>query len=171
MKQYSSPEDVYKELVDDPEAGWLQGIVAFAIVEEHKIRWLRHYRQHNGKQPEPADVVDWYKQQPPSVISGAKIDAETALRAYHEGAVNRALAEEGKIVAEVMIVSEIRKLCGFMPQFWASFAAGFAASMLFAIMLAMVAFVALQDASPVDVGVKLRGVLEETKDGQDSGKP
>ena len=171
MKQYSSPEDVYKELVDDPEADRIRGLVAFAAVEEQKIRWLRHYRQHNGTQPKPEDVENWYKQQPPSVISGAKAVAETALRAYHEEAVKRALAGEGKKVTEGTIVSEIRKLCGFMSQFWASFAGGLAASMLFAIMLAIVAFVVLQDASPVDVGVKLRGVLEETKDGQDSGKP
>ena len=53
MEKYSGPEDVYKELVenrpDDEE--WLLGLVAFAVVEEQKIEWIKHQKENSGQIP------------------------------------------------------------------------------------------------------------------------
>ncbi|MGB3212280.1 MAG: hypothetical protein WBB19_16380 [Desulforhopalus sp.] len=47
MEQYLGPEDIYKKLVEDqPEnEEWLLGLVAFAVVEEQKIEWIKHQKE------------------------------------------------------------------------------------------------------------------------------
>ena len=42
MAKYSGPEDVYRELVDESEEHWLYCLIAFVIVEEQKIEWIKH---------------------------------------------------------------------------------------------------------------------------------
>ena len=69
MAKYSGPEDIYNKLVenspDDKEP--LLGLVAFAVVEEQKIEWLKHQLENNGQLPSTADIENWYQQQPSGV--------------------------------------------------------------------------------------------------------
>ena len=60
MARYSGPEDVYRELVEESEENWLSGLVAFAIVEEKKIEWMKHHREQHNMQPNPRQICEWY---------------------------------------------------------------------------------------------------------------
>ena len=48
MTLFSGPVDIYEELVekqpDDEE--WLLGLVAFAVIEEQKIEWIKHQTEN-----------------------------------------------------------------------------------------------------------------------------
>jgi hypothetical protein len=48
MAEYTGPADIYKKLVEDSNENWLYGLVAFAIVEEQRIEWMRHFEECNG---------------------------------------------------------------------------------------------------------------------------
>lgn len=43
MAKYSGSPDIYRELVEDSKENWLYGLVAFAVVEEQRIEWMKHY--------------------------------------------------------------------------------------------------------------------------------
>lgn len=55
-------------------------------------------------------------------------------------------------VAESALVSEIRSIRRFWPQFGVSVAGGMASAFAFAAMLAVLAFIVWQDPSPIDMG-------------------
>ena len=78
MDKYSGPEDIYKEVVEDvPEdEEWLLGLVAFAVVEEQKIEWIKHQTDNNGGSPSNEDIQAWYEQLPSGVLLRAKDTAE-----------------------------------------------------------------------------------------------
>ena len=42
MEKYSGPDDIYQELVEESDANWLLGLLAFAVVEEQRIEWMKH---------------------------------------------------------------------------------------------------------------------------------
>ncbi len=80
MPQISSSEDVYRQLVEESDEDWLYGLVAFAVVEEQRIEWMKHFEEHNGRAPSTVDIQHWYEQQPEGVLLRAKGDSENALR-------------------------------------------------------------------------------------------
>lgn len=49
MPKYSGSADIYRELVEDSKENWLYGLVAFAIVEEQRIEWMKHHEVQNGR--------------------------------------------------------------------------------------------------------------------------
>ena len=50
-KKYAGCEDIYDELVGNESTSWLLGLVAFAVVEEQKIEWIKHWTKNNGGPP------------------------------------------------------------------------------------------------------------------------
>ena len=167
MAQLSSSADVYRELVEESEENWLLGLVAFAIVEEQRIEWMKHFYENNGGPATTADIQDWYEQQPPGVLLRAKGDAENTLQAYADDVLQEVLEAERRDVAEGVIVSEIRLTRRPWPQFGINVAAGLVSATLFAATLTIVAFIVLQDVSPISFGKQMK---EHQSEGATSGE-
>ena len=165
MPRYSGPSDIYKELVEDSDESWLFGLLAFAVVEEQRIEWMRHQQDHTGNLPTADEVQSWYEQQPENALLRAKGTAGNALQALSEEVYNSALENEAKDIRNSAIVDEIRQIRSFWPQFGVNLAGGFASTLLFAILLALVAFFVITDKSPAQVGSELRDKVEEVPHG------
>lgn len=163
MEKYSGPQDIYKELVEDvPEdSEWLFGLVAFAVVEEQKIEWIRHQTENNGGAPTDDDIRSWYKQLPSGVLLRAKDTAATRLRDYGETAIEAYRADFENELRESILVSEIRETKRFLPQFGVNLAGGFASALLFAVLLTIFAFLVFNDTSPVEMVKEKIGVNTE----------
>ena len=157
MKKYSGPEDIYKELVENSseDEEWLLGLVAFAVVEEQKIEWMKHQQENNGQPPSTADIESWYQQQPSGVLLRAKDTAIARLTDYGQNTIDTYASEFQKETEEGIIVGEIRGIKKFWPQFGVNLAGGFASALLFAALLTLIAFFVFSDSSPVDIGAKL----------------
>ena len=166
MSKYSGSEDIYKELVDDSDENWLYGLVAFAVIEEQRIEWMKHYAESHGEMPDAAKVKDWYQQQPQSSLLRAKGTAESALQAYSSEVLDIALEDQRKSVEESVIVGEIKELRKFWPQFGVSLSGGLAGAILFAAFLAIVAFFVFNDVSPVQIAQQLDNGSEEIENGE-----
>ncbi len=151
VKKYRGAEDTYRELVDDSDQNWLLGLVAFAVVEEQRIEWMRHYEKHNSSLPSASQIEDWYYQQPESVLLRAKGTAENALRVYAEEVTAAMESDCRREIEQGIVVGEIREMRKFWPQFGVNLAGGFVSALLFAALLAIVAFFVIKDTSPVDV--------------------
>ena len=74
-------EDVYRKLLeDDNPPHWLFGLVSFALFEEQRIEWARHWVQQNDREPTHEEIKAWYQQQPDGVLLRVKGEAETAFQ-------------------------------------------------------------------------------------------
>jgi len=167
MAEYTGPADIYKKLVEDSNENWLYGLVAFAIVEEQRIEWMRHFEECNGNPPDDSEVRSWYKQQPSSVILRAKGTAENALQVYSAEVVDVALDEKRREIEEGIVVAEIRESMRLWPQFGVNFIGGLTSAVVFAALLILSAFFVLKDISPTQIGVQLRNNIEEISNGQE----
>lgn len=171
MPKISSSEDVYRELVENSENKWLFGLVAFAIIEEQRIEWMQHFHENNGQVPSVDEVRHWYEQQPSGVLLRAKDTAETRLTDYADEVVQEILEIEREEIEEGVIVSEIRLRGSFWRQFGINTAAGLTSATLFAVILGVLAFIVLSDASPVKFGKWIGGPqIEEEAHGKTEGK-
>lgn len=166
ISSYSGAQDVYRELVEDSKESWLLGLVAFAVVEEQRIEWMRHHERSYGILPNADQVREWYERQPPGVLLRAKGTAENALLAYSEEVSAELDTDYRKEIENGIVVAEIRELKQFWPQFGVNVAAGFASALLFAAILAVFAFLVFNDTSPVEIVKKSR----VTSEGVDHGK-
>lgn len=163
MPKYTGSADVYRELVEDSKENWLYGLVAFAVVEEQRIEWMKHYEIQNGRAPNDAEIKGWYEQQPDGVLLRAKGTAESALQAFSAEVLEVANGDIRKEIEESVIVSEIKKIGSFWPQFGVNLAGGFCSALLFAAFLIVMAFLVLNDTSPVEIGKKVKPPIEEKK--------
>ena len=163
MPKYSGSADIYRELVEDSKENWLYGLVAFAIVEEQRIEWMKHHEEQYGRMPDDAEIKKWYEQQPEGVLLRAKGTAENALQAFTAEVLDVADGDARKEIEESVIVGEIRKLGSFWPQFGVNLAGGFVSALLFAAFLIVMAFFVLNDTSPVEIGKNLRPHVQEKK--------
>ncbi|SDP81651.1 hypothetical protein SAMN05660330_04222 [Desulforhopalus singaporensis] len=156
MEKFSGPEDLYDELVENSDDHWLLGLVAFAIIEEQKIEWIKHQKNNNGGTPSPEDIKNWYEQQPKGVLLRAKDTAETRLKDYSNEIIEFVIDEQRREIEHGIIVNEIRETKRFWPQFGVNLAGGFVSALLFAALLTIVAFFVIHDTSPVEIGAELR---------------
>ena len=157
MPQISNSNDVYRQLVEESDEDWRFGLLAFAVVEEQRIEWMKHFEENNGGVPGAAEIQHWYEQQPNGVLLRAKGDAENTLQAYADEVLQEILEAERREVAESVIVSEIRLGRRFWPQFGLNVVAGLASAIIFAAILIIVAVVVFRDFSPVAIGKELSG--------------
>ena len=165
MTTFTGPEDIYKELVDDSDENWLYGLVAFAVIEEQRIEWMKHHEKHQGSLPSADQIKEWYAQQPESTLLRAKGTAENALQAYSSDAIDTALEDHRQEIQESIIVDEIKDLKRFWPQFGISLSGGFVGAILFAALIIVVAFFVLNDTSPVSIGENIDIPTVEQNDG------
>nr|VFK33046.1 MAG: hypothetical protein BECKMB1821G_GA0114241_11356 [Candidatus Kentron sp. MB]VFK35640.1 MAG: hypothetical protein BECKMB1821I_GA0114274_11347 [Candidatus Kentron sp. MB]VFK77480.1 MAG: hypothetical protein BECKMB1821H_GA0114242_11456 [Candidatus Kentron sp. MB] len=153
--KFSTSDDIYRELVQESEESWLYGLVAFALIEERRIDWARHYENTNERPPNSDEIKNWYEQQPKSELLRAKGEAENALQEYSDEVVQSDIEEYGEKIKEDVVVREIRKLGRFWPQFGINLAGGVTSAVLFAALLLILAFFVLNDISPVQIGVQI----------------
>lgn len=163
MAKYTCSADIYRELVEDSKESWLYGLVAFAVIEEQRIEWMRHYEIQKGRVPNDAEIKSWYEQQPDGVLLRAKGTAENALQTFSTEVLEVANGDIRKEIEENVIVGEIKKLGSFWPQFGVNLAGGFCSALLFAAFLIIMAFLVLNDTSPVEIGKKFNPPIEEKK--------
>lgn len=160
VRQYQGPENIYDELVGDEETSWLFGLVAFAVVEEQKIEWIKHHATHNGGPPSAEQIRLWYEQLPPGAVLRAKGTAENALALYSTEVVEEVSEETRKEIESSILVNEIRDLKRFWPQFGVNLAGGFISSLLFALLLAALALILFKSPSPIDIAKEISAQLE-----------
>ncbi|BDV43393.1 hypothetical protein GURASL_23160 [Geotalea uraniireducens] len=163
MAKYSGSADIYRELVENSNENWLYRLVAFALVEEQRIEWMKHFEIHNGRMPNNEEIKSWYEQQPESVLLRAKGEAESALQRFSGDVLEVANEDIRKEIEEGIVVREIKKLGNFGPQFLVNLAGGFCSALLFAAFLIIMAYFVLNDTSPVEIGKKLKPPIEEKK--------
>ncbi|MDD2466747.1 MAG: hypothetical protein PHI97_22340 [Desulfobulbus sp.] len=163
MPKYTGSADVYRELVEDSKENWLYGLVAFAVVEEQRIEWMKHYENQNGRMPDDTEIKSWYEQQPDGVLLRAKGTAENALQTFSAEVLEVANGDIRKEIEESVVINEIKKLGSFWPQFGVNLAGGFCSALLFAAFLIIMAFFVLNDTSPVEIGKKYKSPIEERK--------
>jgi len=158
MEQFKGSEDIYSNLVENaPEdEEWLLGLVAFAVVEEQKIEWIKHQTFNNGVAPTDEDTHNWYLQLPSGVLLRAKDTAIARLTDYAQNSIDQYIDDFGKDTEEGIIVGEIREIKKFWPQFGVNLAGGFTSALLFAILLTIFAFLFFNDTSPVEIGEQLK---------------
>ncbi|MEG9857231.1 MULTISPECIES: hypothetical protein [Stenotrophomonas] len=149
MSTLSGPEDTYKLLVEQSQDNWLYGLVAFAVLEEQRIEWMRHIESRSGSLPSSQQIRDWYQQQPDSVLLRVRGTAENALKVYAEEIAATIEEDYKKDILNDVIVSEIRSSTKFWPQFGANVAAGIVSTLLFSLLLVLLALIVLRDPSPV----------------------
>lgn len=93
----------------------------------------------------------------------AKGTAENALQAFTSEVLEVADGDARKEIEESVIVGEIRKLGSFWPQLGVNLAGGFVSALLFAAFLIVMAYLVLNDTSPVEIGKNLRPHVQEKK--------
>jgi hypothetical protein len=167
MKKFCGAEDIYRDLVEESDQSWILGLVAFAIVEEQRIEWMRHHEKLTGAIPSALEVQRWYEQQPESVLLRAKGTAENALQVYSEEVSAIMEGEYRKEIEDGIVVGEIRSMNRFWPQFGVNLAGGFASALLFAAVLTVFAVLVLNDTSPVEI---VKGLKQKTMETTNHGK-
>jgi sugar phosphate permease len=128
---------------------------------------MRHWEENSGVAPSAVEVQSWYEQQPEGTLLRAKGTAENALQAFSEEVYASALEDQEEEIRTGIIVAEIRQLRAFWPQFGVNLAGGFVSALLFAILLALVAFFVITDTSPTQIGSELREKAVEVQHGQE----
>ena len=172
MPKISNSQDVYRQLVEESDEDWLYGLVAFAVVEEQRIEWMKHFDEHNGHVPDTNEIQHWYEQQPEGVLLRSKGTAENALQVYADEVLQEIIEIERREASDGVIVGEIRLARRFWPQFGTNVAAGLVSALLFAAVLILVAILVLTDASPVNLWKGMLGQeAEETIDGETNSEP
>nr|VFK60436.1 MAG: hypothetical protein BECKUNK1418G_GA0071005_101145 [Candidatus Kentron sp. UNK]VFK69263.1 MAG: hypothetical protein BECKUNK1418H_GA0071006_101244 [Candidatus Kentron sp. UNK] len=162
----STSDELYRKLVEESEEHWLLGLVTFASIEEQRIEWTGHHEDNNGKPPTPDEIRNWYEQQTEKMLLRVRKNAENRLREYSKEVLGSIIEEHKKETEEGLIIREIRKTRRFWPQFWVNIAGGTAGAMLFAILLSAIAFVVLNDTSPMQLVEHLKDKTEVTDNGQ-----
>lgn len=149
MDTLSGSEDAYKALVDNAPEGWLLGLLAFAILEQERMEWMRHVETRSGCLPTSEQVCNWYEQQPVSALNRARSTAEGVLNGHFED-VSRSIDESYRAsIRDGVVVAEIRSNNKFWPKFVANVAAGVVGAAIFSVLLVLIVLVAVRDPSPV----------------------
>ena len=159
MDKYTGPDDIYQELVEESEENWLLGLLAFAVVEEQRIEWMKHRTKTKGI-PTPSDIQEWYESQPASTLVKAKAEAEAALKIFGAQAAEEFDDAYRKEIAQGIVVQEIEKLGRWWPQFGMNVVSGVVSSIVFAAILILLAFFVLKGPSTNDIATNLKLQME-----------
>lgn len=155
MARYTGPMDVYKQLAEDRVEDWLRCLLTFAVIEEQKFEWMKHHADHAGRDATDEEVRAWYEALPSGAVVRAKGVAETVLRRHAEDVQATFSESVRKEVEHSALMGELRQARKFWPQFGLSVAGGLASSLLFGALLFTIAFLVLNDRSPVDMGASI----------------
>ena len=173
MVKISSSNDVYKCQVAESEKNWeegdnwLLGLIAFAVMEEDRIEWSKHFEENNNKAPTPDEVRHWYEQQPNGKLLAARGTASNLLKLYAEDVLEAASEDARREVETGIIVREIQQGRRFGPQVAISVLGGLVAALIFGALITTVYFIAKNDVSPIDA---TNGIIEQINGGKNNGK-
>lgn len=159
MDKYSGADDIYQVLVEESEENWLLGLLAFAVVEEQRIEWVKHRTKNTGA-PTATDIQTWYESQPKSTLVKARAEAEAALKSYGAQAVEEFDEAYRKEIAQGIVVAEIQKNGKWLPQFGMNVAGGVVSSIVFSAILILLAFFVLKGPSTNDIASVLKNQKE-----------
>ena len=127
---------------------------------------MKHHSVNGDGLPTDEEIRAWYKQQPSGVLLRAKDTAESRLTSYAEDAIAAYMTDIEQEIRDGVIVQEIRQTRKFWPQFGVNLAGGFAGALLFAALLTLIAFFALNDVSPVGIASQIGTQNEGIDHGQ-----
>lgn len=118
MEPLSNSNDVYNHLVENSKADWVSNLLAFSIVEEQRIEWMKHQKNSSGSLPTEEEIRKWYTQQPEGVLIKAKAEAANALDNFYREALDTALDRERDEIRNSLVITQINKLGNFWTRFW-----------------------------------------------------
>jgi hypothetical protein len=72
MDRYCGPDDVYRVLIEGSGEDWLSALLAFALMEEQRMDWMRHSANATGAVPTAIYIRAWYQSQPASTLLKSK---------------------------------------------------------------------------------------------------
>ena len=149
----SQEVEVYEEIVDNApqDEDWLLGLVAFAVIEEQKVEWIKDQTEAKGRQLSLQEIDAWYQQQPPGVKLRAKDTAKTRLENYAESAIGVYAAKFDAEVEEGVVVEEIQKLGWFWRQVGIGTLGSFVGTVIFALISVLFVVLVYNDVSLVSV--------------------
>lgn len=145
---HESPIEIYDALVENSDESWIMGLLAFAILEENKFEWMKHHKLYNGSYPDEEKIKEWYKQQPKSILMKVKDEAFIKLKDYSDEIILEEIESKKEDIKDGIIVQEIKASNKFWPQFGVNLAGGLISSFVFSLLLASLAFILFNDASP-----------------------
>lgn len=155
MARFTGSIEIYDQLVQDLPGSWLLSLLTFAVVEEMKFEWMKHHAENMGRSATDEEVRGWYEALPAAALVRSQGVAESILK-NHADLVQAAFSESvRKDVEHSALMGEIRQGRRFWPQFGLSVAGGIASSILFGSLLFLVAFLVLNDRSPVGIGASI----------------
>lgn len=166
MPKISNSEDVYWALVENTDESWIFGLVSFAIIEEQRIEWMKHYEENNGNKPDALLIKQWYEQQPDGTLLRAKGSAENALGLYANEVHQEIIEIELIDIFKDAIVNEIRLGQRFLPLFGINILAGLFSTLIFAILITIGYFLITTDASLTKIG---KEVIRQQTQERDNG--
>ena len=149
MPQIHDSKDVHRILIEEADHAWLLGLVAFALFEDRRFDWMKHFQEYNQRQPNSDEIKSWYQQQSQRVIEDVIADAETALSNYGDDILQETVDDIKKETERGVIVSEIRNLKNGWADFGLNVAGGVAGAFLFAALLVILVAIIYYDPSPV----------------------
>jgi hypothetical protein len=156
MPKLSGSLDAYEVLAEGAQGSWVRCSLAFAVIEEQKFEWMKHLEEHAGRVATDDEIRSWYEALPAGAIERARRMADIALEAYAEDLESTFAEAVRKQVEESALIGELRQGRRFWPQFGANVAAGLTSSVLFGGLLFVIAFLVLNERSPVEIGASLR---------------
>ena len=68
MATYERSRQIYGELVDASDSHWLLGLLAFALIEQQRVEWEKHFEELEGHPPPDEAVRRWYRDLPPEQL-------------------------------------------------------------------------------------------------------
>jgi len=160
--KFSGPEDVYCAAVDAAGSVWVKSLLAFALVEQQRLEWAHHRLATTGQRAGPLDLVRWYEEQPPSVITRALDGAQAALDDYSTHSMDVFDDAYRRQVADDVVVGEIRKLSRLAPQVGISVLGGLIGSVTFTAFLIVFSWFVLNEPSPNVISKSLRQHQEQS---------
>ena len=124
MPKVSNSNDVYKIQVEESDKNWeegenwLLGMLAFAVMEEDRIEWSKHFEENNNRIPTHEEVQYWYEQQPSGKLLAARGTASNLLKNYAQDILEEASDEARREAETGVIVREIQLLRRFGGPSW-----------------------------------------------------
>jgi len=152
--------DAYQKLVNDD--GDIEGAIAYALYKRDKLAYAKSWK------PGDPPLADYHKNAlGPQAIHSARLAAQNLLSEYTSQAVAATqAAEQAKYVAGVgALQTLIVNATKFRAVFWPGVASGLAASLIFALVLALAIFLNKNEQNP------LGAIYKQLNEGTEAASP